>query len=77
MFHTMYLKNPDENKIYHVWHFCKVCGQTWSHSQASFNSMKRYKCCPDNLETVSTDISFQAVAIIESKKFGHILSTVS
>ena len=77
MFAKMYLKNPDENKIYHVWHFCKVCGQTWNHSQSSWNSLKRYKCCNDNLESVATDISFQPVTIIESDEFGYILSKVS
>ena len=77
MFHTMYLKNPDSNCIYHVWHFCKVCGQTWDHSQSSWDQLKHYKCCPDNLEDISTNVDYQPVTIIESKEHGHVLSKIS
>jgi len=76
MFNTMYLKNPDGRPIYGVWHFCKVCGRTYTHSQGCWESIKRSKCCRDNLENVSTEILMQPVCIIENKEAGHVLSKV-
>ena len=51
------LHNPDSEKTYHVWHFCKKCLKTFSHSQGTFDLIANnpsYVCCRDNLEDVST-----------------------
>jgi hypothetical protein len=66
----MYLKNPDRgnngNPIYGVWHFCKVCGKVYTHSQGAMDSIKSYACCRANLENVSTKNDLQPVCIIEA-----------
>ncbi len=56
----MLVKNPDSNKIYHVWHYCD-CGQTFTHSQGSWESMKihvrvKHKDNWDWIHDVSTNI---------------------
>ena len=53
------IENPDKQRIYHVWHYCGVCKKTFTHSQASFDAIKlnaSYRCCRDNLKSVSTEI---------------------
>ena len=66
MFNIMYLKNPDSQKMYNVWHFCKKCGTTYSHHQSSWDTLKSKKCCKDFIEDISTKIDFQPVKIIKS-----------
>jgi len=59
------LINPDQNKIYHVWHYCVKCGKTWTHSQGDFDSLKKHECflnlnvgetSPFYFKTISTKI---------------------
>jgi DNA-directed RNA polymerase subunit RPC12/RpoP len=33
---TVY-KNPDINKIYHLWHICLDCKKSFTHSQSDFD----------------------------------------
>ncbi len=53
---NMIIKNPDPEQRYHCWHYCKVCGETFTHSQGDFDLLKNcyYKCCLNNLVAVST-----------------------
>lgn len=39
----MKIYNPDKNKIYHVWHYCLACEETFIHSQRSCDWHKRHK----------------------------------
>ena len=38
----MKIENPDKRRIYHVWHYCKVCGRAWTHSQSDAYEIKRH-----------------------------------
>ena len=49
----MLIKRP--NKIYHVWHYCPVCGKVFSHSQGTWNTYKG-EHCGVNWKDVSGDI---------------------
>ena len=52
------IKNPGpfdcRNPIYHCWHFCDKCGQSFAHSQSSWNyAIKNHSCGNgDNIRTV-------------------------
>ncbi len=80
MFHVMYLKNPDVNRIFPVWHACAICGTTRTDSPADKEQAKRFKCCADikNLLNIGGDVEYQAVAIIDDigVKNGKRLSKV-
>jgi len=52
------IKNPDPNKIYHIWHYCKRCGRTLIHSTAVMH--EHVQLCdhkPSDLLTFSTEVS--------------------
>lgn len=55
----MKIQNPDPEKIYHVWHYCAKCKQTFTHSQGAWDEIRhigfRGGCCRDNLMSVSTE----------------------
>ena len=36
------LRNPDQQGIYHCWHYCRGCGQTWTHSPEDWEDMKEH-----------------------------------
>lgn len=50
--------NPDQEKIYHLWHICTKCFKVYDHSQASWNKQKYSLCCreSENIVSFSTDI---------------------
>ena len=56
----MIVTNPDKQRIYHCWHYCKVCGKSFSHHQSSWDteikSHKHFQDNDDNLISVSNNI---------------------
>ncbi len=54
-----YLENPDKQKVYHVWHYCRKCFKVYTHSQNDFNELKKRECCSDPayLVTISTKMN--------------------
>ena len=38
----MKVENPDKRRIYHIWHYCRVCGKTWTHSQADWDDLIKH-----------------------------------
>jgi len=52
------IKNPDTNRIYHVWHYCKKCGKALMHSTAVLHEhVKLCKHSPQDLLTFSTQVN--------------------
>lgn len=69
MFNVLYLKCPDGERIYHVWHYCSMCGNTYDHSVYSWNKIKESICCrdPENLINVPIQNKYAPVVIAERK----------
>lgn len=78
MFDILYLRNPDPNRVYFLWHFCTICGKTYSHSSNDFEKIKESNCCRENLRNVDTEVLFEPVLIIESNSgTPHLVSTIN
>lgn len=49
------LKRPRNAESYSIWHYCKICGKTYTHSQSDFEEIKKSSCCINNLEDIPID----------------------
>lgn len=39
----VFVYNPDRQKIYHCWHYCKTCHEPFIHSQAQCDYHKHHR----------------------------------
>lgn len=58
------IERPDQ--IYHVWHYCPICGKTFSHSQGTWDWYRGEHCgvnwkdVPAAAKTVEIEITGKA-----------------